>query len=111
MLGAMCIPARAGGAVWPWDKARWVGNPSYGFMTDDEIADVLMRLAYERGTEKTFCPSEAAQRLASDWRPLMPRIRQVAATLPLRVTQKGEEIDISTTKGAIRLSLRPEDPA
>ena len=28
-----------------------------------------------------------------------------------RVTQKGEEIDISTAKGAIRLSLRPEDRA
>ncbi|WP_317057227.1 MULTISPECIES: DUF3253 domain-containing protein [Roseovarius] len=80
-------------------------------MTDDDIADVLMDLARERGVHKTLCPSEAARRLALDWRPLMPRIRQVAAALPLHVTQKGEEIDISTAKGAIRLSLGPQDLA
>ena len=77
-------------------------------MKDKEIADVLMQLAFERGAEKTFCPSEAARRLAEDWRPLMPRVRQIAAKLPLRVMQKGEEIDISTAKGAIRLSLRAD---
>lgn len=78
-------------------------------MLDDEIADVLMQLAYERGQDKTFCPSEAARRLSDDWRGLMPRIRQVAASLPLQVTQKGKKVDISTAKGAIRLSLQNKD--
>lgn len=72
---------------------------------DDQIAHVLMDLAHQRGAAKTFCPSEAARALAADWRPLMPEVRRVAATLPLRATQKGVPVDLPTTRGPIRLSL------
>ncbi|KRS13183.1 hypothetical protein XM53_08545 [Roseovarius atlanticus] len=74
-------------------------------MTDDEIADVLMRLARERGAGKTFCPSEAARALSEDWRDLMPRVRAVAAGLPLVATQKGQAVDPLEAKGPIRLGL------
>lgn len=74
-------------------------------MTDDEIADVLMRLARERGAGKTFCPSEAARALSGDWRSLMPRVREVAARLPLVSTQKGQAVDPVVAKGPIRLGL------
>lgn len=75
-------------------------------MTDDRIAAVLMNLALERGRGKTFCPSEAARRLSpSDWRALMPQVRRVAVTLPLRATQRGREADLRTARGPVRLSL------
>ncbi|MEC3861984.1 DUF3253 domain-containing protein [Mesobacterium sp. TK19101] len=77
-------------------------------MRDDDIAGVLMALAEARGPDKTFCPSEAARRLADDWRPLMPHIRRVAATLPLTATQKGTKVDPQTAHGPIRLSKCPD---
>ncbi len=73
--------------------------------SDARIAAVLMDLAQQRGAGKSFCPSEAARALADDWRPLMPRIRAVAATLPLAATQKGRPVDPRTARGPIRLSL------
>ncbi|MEO1140417.1 MAG: DUF3253 domain-containing protein [Pseudomonadota bacterium] len=79
-------------------------------MTDEEIAQSLMQLAHERGAGKTFCPSDAAQRLAQDWRPMMPRVRQVAAQIGLCATQKGKVVDPVSATGPIRLSLGPDKP-
>ncbi|MBF9030235.1 DUF3253 domain-containing protein [Rhodobacterales bacterium HKCCE3408] len=73
------------------------------------MAAVLMDLAEARGRGKTFCPSEAARALASDWRPLMPEIRRVAATLPLVATQRGRPVDPLSARGPIRLSLAGSD--
>ena len=73
--------------------------------SDKEIADALLDLAHQRGVEKTFCPSEAARRLSDDWRPLMPEVRRVAASLSLTATQKGQTVDPITAKGPIRLGL------
>lgn len=78
-------------------------------MTDDEIAAALMRFAHERGPDRSFCPSEAARRLCPDWRPLMPAIRRVAATLPLVATKKGRRVEPETATGPIRLALRMTD--
>ncbi|MEM6891589.1 MAG: DUF3253 domain-containing protein [Pseudomonadota bacterium] len=65
-----------------------------------------MALAEARGPRRTFCPSDAARRLApEDWRPLMPRVRRVAADLPLCATQKGQIVDVLTARGPIRLGL------
>ncbi len=75
---------------------------------DDRIADVLMDLAEARGPSKTFCPSEAARKLAQDWRPLMDGVRRVAATLPLVTTQGGARVDPRSAKGPIRLAIDPE---
>lgn len=77
-------------------------------MTDDRIAAVLMDLAHRRGRGATFCPSEAARALSSNWHPLMPEVRRVAAALPLRATQKGLPVDPLAAKGPIRLGL-PDD--
>jgi hypothetical protein len=65
-----------------------------------------MDLARARGPGKSLCPSEAARTLASDWSPRMPRVRQVAATLPLVATQKGRPAEPTGASGPIRLSLR-----
>ena len=78
--------------------------------SDKAIADGLLDLAHQRGVGKTFCPSEAARRLSDDWRPLMPEVRRVAATLDLVATQKGQTVDPVTAKGPIRLAHEPAGP-
>lgn len=73
---------------------------------DAAIAEALMRLAHERGAERSFCPSEASRAVSPDgWRALMPRVRWVASGLPLRATQKGQTVDPLTARGPIRLRL------
>lgn len=75
--------------------------------SDEDIAAVLTQLALERGRGKSFCPSEAARALAADWRPLMPRVRAVAAThAHVRAEQKGAAVDPLTARGPVRLTLR-----
>ena len=80
-------------------------------MTDGAIRDTLLDLAARRAEGATFCPSEAARQLAKDWRPLMPRIREVAAALigegALRCTQGGAVVDPLNAKGPIRLARAP----
>ena len=76
--------------------------------------EAILALAAERGPGKTFCPSEAARRMAEDWRPLMPEIRRVADALAaegrLRITQGGETVEAETAEGPIRLGLPGEAP-
>ena len=74
-------------------------------VSDDDIARALMRLARTRGTERSFCPSEAARALSEDWRPLMPEVRRVASRLPLVATQKGVRVRPEEARGPIRLRL------
>ncbi|WP_232830773.1 DUF3253 domain-containing protein [Tropicimonas sp. IMCC34011] len=75
---------------------------------DAAIAAELRRLARERGADKTFCPSEVARAMASDWRPLMEDVRRVAGDLvsggELRATQKGVSADPVSATGPIRLA-------
>ncbi|MEL6921806.1 MAG: DUF3253 domain-containing protein [Pseudomonadota bacterium] len=82
-------------------------------MTDvATIRDEIMRRVYERGADKTICPSEVARALAPDddaWRALMDSVRAVAGELAangeLAVTQKGEPVDVEVARGPIRLGL------
>jgi len=76
-------------------------------IADAAIADAILDLAHRRGIGKTFCPSEVARALSTDWRPLMPKVRAVAATLPIFATQKGVAVDPIAAKGPIRLGLKP----
>jgi len=76
-------------------------------LADSVIADVLFALAARRGRGATFCPSEVARLLGTDWRVLMPDVRRVAAGLPgLVATQGGVPVDPVTARGPIRLRLR-----
>lgn len=75
-------------------------------MTHDLRAAILDR-ALRLGRGRSFCPSEVARDLTSDWRPLMPDLRAVAAEMPeIRATQRGIEVDPRTARGPIRLRLR-----
>lgn len=67
----------------------------------------LLALAEARG-EASFCPSEAARRLAPDWRPLMGDVRRAAARLAregrLVAVQRGRLVDPERARGPIRLA-------
>ncbi|WP_424964702.1 DUF3253 domain-containing protein [Dinoroseobacter sp. S375] len=78
---------------------------------EDELRAALLDLAHQRGIAKSFCPSEVARALSTEWRPLMAPIRRVASDLiregRLIATQKGRPVDPEQAKGPIRLALRP----
>jgi Protein of unknown function (DUF3253) len=88
-------------------------------MTDDEIAQEIVRQLSRRAADSSICPSEVARALQSDaaaWRALMPRVREVAARLRdqglLRITRGA--IDIAGEdlhRGVVRLARSsPADP-
>lgn len=91
-------------------------------LAPERIADVILALAAARGSEKSFCPSEAARVLAAHswedaapgapgdeaWRALMGPVRRAAARLAaegrLRVLRKGRAVDPLNARGPIRLA-------
>lgn len=78
--------------------------------TELEVEHILLGLAIERGSDKTFCPSEAARRLApDDWRDWMPQVRAAAIRLveagKLCCTQRGQEVNPADARGPLRFSV------
>jgi hypothetical protein len=101
-------------------------------MNDGTRGDQASAQAIERGIERAIehaitgvlarrapgasaCPSEVARSLSADqWRPLMPAVRRVAATLALQgrllITQRGTPVDPQRVldggvRGPLRLKL------
>jgi hypothetical protein len=76
---------------------------------ESRIRDAILTAVRDRGAGRTVCPSEVARSLAEDWRPLMPRVRDIAAVLAeegrLAVTQKGAPVYARNAAGPIRLGL------
>ena len=87
--------------------------------TDDEIAETILRLAVERGDERTLGPMDVARTLGGDhpngWGPLMQPIRRVAVQLMkdgrLVITRKGRPVDPDDVRGVYRLRLPGDDTA
>ena len=83
----------------------------------DAIAATLLRLAVERGPDRTLDPAEAARALGGPhpdgWGPLMQPIRRVAVDLAregrLLILRKGKPIDPDDFKGVYRLRLPRQD--
>ncbi|WP_204352609.1 DUF3253 domain-containing protein [Salinicola halophilus] len=77
----------------------------------ERLRQALLTLAEARGVEKTFCPSEAARRVApDDWRAQMPATRDAARILAQRgqliVSQRGRTLPSDGPwHGPIRLRL------
>jgi len=74
------------------------------------IADKILQMAAERGTEKTICPSDVARQMfPDDWRKHMDEIRKEAIALQKQgkvlITQKGIPIDTNNIKGPIRIKI------
>lgn len=80
--------------------------------TDDELADMILRLAAERG-DRTLGPMDVARAVGGDhpdgWGPLMQPIRRVAVQLMkagrLVITRKGRPVDPDDFRGVYRLRL------
>ncbi len=76
-----------------------------------ELEQVILRLLDERGPGKTICPSDAARAAyageGAGWRDLMDPVRDAARDLvaadKVRVTQKGEVVDLDQVKGPVRI--------
>lgn len=83
----------------------------------DVIAATLLRLATERGPDRTLDPTEAARALGGPhphgWGPLMQPIRRVAVDLAkegrLLILRKGKPVDPANFKGVYRLRLLQQD--
>jgi hypothetical protein len=81
--------------------------------SDDELAETILRLAAERGGDRTIAPMDVARALAGDhpdgWGPLMQPIRRVAVRLMkdgrLVITRKGRPVDPDDFRGVYRLRL------
>ncbi|WP_126972111.1 DUF3253 domain-containing protein [Xanthomonas sp. BRIP62411] len=77
---------------------------------DGQIAATMRALLARRLPRQSICPSEVARALSGDenrWRALMPQVRAVAADLArkdvVRVTQRGDVVDLGTVSGPVRL--------
>jgi hypothetical protein len=87
--------------------------------TDNELADTILRLAIERGDERTLGPMDVARALGGDhpdgWGPLMQPIRRIAVQLMkdgrLVITRKGRPVDPDDFRGVYRLRLPGDDAA
>ena len=77
-------------------------------MNIEAITDALLRIAAERGPEKSLCPTDVARAVsAEDWRPLLGAVRKVAADLArqgkIEILRKGKPINPDDMRGVIRL--------
>jgi hypothetical protein len=73
----------------------------------DELRAEILRIAEQRGSDKTLCPSEAARSLGGDtWRDLMPEARRIAFDLAgeglVDVTQHGDRVEPGV-RGPVRI--------
>jgi hypothetical protein len=80
--------------------------------SDEAIVQAIQRVLSQRAPGASACPSEVARSLSADqWRPLMPAVRRVAATLALQgrlvITQRGVAVDPERVlDGGVRGPLR-----
>jgi hypothetical protein len=85
-------------------------------VSDTELEDTILRLARERGTGKSICPSEAARAAGAaaevEWHGLMQPVRRAAVRLArdgrLLILRKGKPVDPQDFKGVYRLSVPDE---
>lgn len=76
------------------------------------LAATMRTLLRHRKPEATICPSDAARVVGGDsWRDLMDDARSVAADLAtdgvIVVRQHGEDVDLATAVGPVRLARGP----
>ena len=77
-------------------------------MNIEAITDAMLRIAAERGPEKSLCPTDVARAVSSEnWRPLLGAVRKVAADLArqgkIEILRKGTPINPDDMRGVIRL--------
>ena len=80
---------------------------------DVRLASTMRALLWHRRPDATICPSDAARVVGGEsWRDLMEAAREVAAALAregtIVVRQRGEDVDVTTAVGPIRLARGPQ---
>ncbi|BBE21764.1 hypothetical protein MN0502_06470 [Arthrobacter sp. MN05-02] len=75
--------------------------------SDDDLRAEILRIAEQRGSDRTLCPSDAARSIGGEqWRDLMPAARRIAFELAAEgrvdVTQHGEVVEPGA-RGPIRI--------
>lgn len=75
-----------------------------------DIQAAILRIATQRGSQKSTCPSEIARMLfSSDWRNHMKDVVNEALKLHhngcVLITQKSKPVDIDHIKGPVRIRL------
>lgn len=70
----------------------------------------ILQMAVKLGAAKSFTPTDVAQPLAENWRPLLNHIRAAARRLAERgqieILRHGKPVEPSALKGVIRLRLK-----
>ena len=72
------------------------------------ITEQILKVAAQRGADKSTCPSEIARMLFPDnWRKHMGMVMEVAIGLSIDgkilITQKGKAVDVEKIKGPVRI--------
>ena len=72
------------------------------------ITEQILKVAAQRGADKSTCPSEIARMLYPDnWRKHMGMVMEVAIGLSIDgkilITQKGKAVDVEKIKGPVRI--------
>jgi hypothetical protein len=76
----------------------------------ERVADVILALLRARAEGATICPSEVARALEpARWRPLMSRVREVAATMAaageVELRQRGQVVSpFGEIRGPLRIA-------
>lgn len=75
--------------------------------SEDELREEILRIAQQRGSGKTLCPSDAARSIGGTaWRDLMPTARRIAFDLAgegaVQVTQHGDPVE-RDARGPVRI--------
>jgi hypothetical protein len=70
----------------------------------------ILQTAAEHGPGKSFTPTDVAQKLAENWRPVLNHIRAAARRLAekgeIEILRHGKPVEPSALKGVIRLRLK-----
>ncbi|RYY07644.1 MAG: DUF3253 domain-containing protein [Sphingobacteriaceae bacterium] len=80
-------------------------------LSEHIIEQAILKMATNRGVDKTICPSEVAREIFDDnWRNQMDNIRNVAFELEkagkIDIMQKGQKINPNHIIGPIRIRIR-----
>ncbi|WP_459695703.1 DUF3253 domain-containing protein [Acidisoma sp. C75] len=77
--------------------------------------ETILGMAQQHGVGKSFTPSDVAQALAEDWRPLLGHIRAAARRLAeagrIEILRHGKPVEPAALRGVIRLRLKAAAPA
>ncbi len=84
--------------------------PHIGAVDETLIEAEILRLAAARGPAGSISPSDVAQSLAPEWRPLLGPVRRVATRLAaegrIDILRKGKPVPPESVRGVIRLRTR-----